>query len=68
MLRVWAAGIRSWRHAGKAHLAHQALYPFAVDHMALLIEKNHHSPAAVEWMAGVLLVYQSTEQQIILVD
>ena len=57
MLRVWAAGVRPWRHAGKAHLAHQALYPFAVDHMAPLIEKDHHSPAAVEWMAGVFLVY-----------
>jgi len=57
MLRVWVAGVRPWRHAGKAHLAHQALYPFAVDHMAPLIEKDHHSPATVEWMAGVFLVY-----------
>jgi hypothetical protein len=26
------------------------LYPFAVDHMAPFIKKNHHSSAAVKWM------------------
>jgi hypothetical protein len=44
---------------------HQALHPFAVDHMAAARQVAHHLAAAVERVAGVFLVDEATQYQII---
>ncbi len=65
---VRTAGVRAWRHTRQPHFPHQALDPFTIDIMACCFEKNHHLTAAVERMAGVFFVDQTTEEQIAFID
>ena len=54
MFRVWTAGIRPRRHAGQAHLPHEALYPLAIDGVTRHLEEYDHLAAAVEWVSSIL--------------
>ena len=65
MLRVRAAGIRSRCHPRQAQHAHQPLHPLAVHLMALCAQVGHHLAAAVERAAGVLLVDQTQQFQVL---
>ncbi len=68
VFRVWAAGVRTRRHAGQAHLPHQVLYPLAIDDVARHLEKHNHLAAAVKRAPRVLFVDQTAEQQIAFID
>ena len=41
-------------------MAHQSLYPFAIDLMTQVIERYHHPSTAVKRAAGILLINQIT--------
>jgi len=55
------------RHARQTHLPHQALHALAVDPMARCVQEHRHAPAAVKRPAGVLLVDQRPQLQVVLV-
>ena len=62
--RVGRAGRRSGRHAGQTQDAHQPLHLLAVHRVALLLEIDHHAPAAIKWVLRVLLVDQAQQPQV----
>ncbi len=68
VLRVRTAGVWAWRHTRQPHFPHQTLDPFAIDIMACCFEKNYHFSAAIERMAGVFFVDQTTKEQIAFID
>ena len=67
-VRVRTAGVGPRRHPGQPHLAHQPLYPLAIDAVAGHAQEYHHLAAAVERAPRVLPVDQATEHQINFVD
>ena len=68
VLGMRATGVGARRHSHPSDLTHQALYPFAVDRLALHFQKRHHFPAAVERGARELFVDQLAEQEVAFID
>ena len=58
------AGVGPWCHARQPHQSHQPLYPLAIDRVTNCLEIDHPSACAIERMPRVLLVDQSTVQQV----
>src|SRR5450830_620323 len=62
-----SARIRPRRHARQTHVAHQALHALAVDHVARRAQEHDHAPAAIKRPAGIFLVNQRAQRQVVLV-
>ena len=64
MLGVRTTGVWPRCHASQPHLAHQALYPLAIDGVTRHFEEDNHPAAAIERVPRVFLINQVTEQQV----
>jgi hypothetical protein len=69
MLRVQFAGSRSRSGANSAGsiFLRQRLYALAVDRTDELAQEHYHAPASIERQAGIFLVNQRAQLQIILI-
>lgn len=64
VLRMRLAGFRIGHNASKARLKHQSLDSLAIDPIVLPPQGVCHSPAAIEWMPGELLINQFEQFQL----
>jgi hypothetical protein len=68
VLGMRATGVGARRPSHPSDLTHQALYPFAVDRLALHFQKRPPLPTAVERVPCELFVDQWAEQQVAFID